>query len=155
MSINAMEANGDLSTLKLDLTEFRTQAVLTLGVGTTVLQQCASAVCYPTSTASRINAIRLEHHVHLAFWFHSEHTLADSFKHETRNTSDFRKFDTAGKDLFGRPRLKIDSITRHALHLPRMASSKWYSGDCHPLPYHTNYPLIKAVPCKTLSINLA
>lgn len=39
MSINAMEANGDLSTLKLDLTEFRTQAVLTLGVGKTVLQQ--------------------------------------------------------------------------------------------------------------------
>lgn len=113
-----MEAYGDLSALKLDLTEFRTQAGLTLGVGKTVLQQSTSAVCYPTSTASCINAIRCEHHVHFALWFRSEHTLVDSSKHETRNTRRFRKSDTAGKDVFGRPRLKTDSIRKCALHLP-------------------------------------
>lgn len=56
-----MDANGDQSTLKLELTELRTQAVLTQRFGKTVYCNNGrmSTLGFQISTGLQINAVRL------------------------------------------------------------------------------------------------
>lgn len=149
------EINGDLSALKIELTELGRHRLCSHWgqVKQYCYNQYRSSAGLQVSTALQINASRLKHHVHFTLWFHSEHAIEDASKHKKKKRSSFREVRYSWKRLtwqaYALDWLKFRMHASLTMNTFFNANSRGCHAFSNPSPLN---PLLKAVPCETLSI---